>query len=163
MTVRCRTGSANQFFVVIFAAVVLVALLSLLLSGLGRRPGIGEAVDASGDAPANAAATDDLVVYCAAGLRPVVEKVAADYQDEYGVGVQLQYGGSNTLLNQIAVAKTGDVYIAGDESYTARAHNDGLVAETMSLAEMRPVVVVRKGNPLGIKSVDDLTRDDVVV
>ena len=39
-----------------------------------------------------------LVVYCAAGLKIPVEAVARDYELAYGVEVQLQFGGSNTLL-----------------------------------------------------------------
>ena len=39
-----------------------------------------------------------ILVYCAAGIKPVVEKVAKAYYEEYGVRVDLQYGGSGTLL-----------------------------------------------------------------
>ncbi len=44
--------------------------------------------------PANSPASEPLVVYCAAGLKPVVEAVAKDYEREQKVAVQLQYGGS---------------------------------------------------------------------
>src|SRR4051794_17055513 len=45
--------------------------------------------------------TRALVVYCAAGLRKPVEEAARDYKTQQGVEVQLQYGGSETLLSQI--------------------------------------------------------------
>src|SRR3954469_3930685 len=49
-----------------------------------------------------------LVVFCAAGLRKPVEEAARQYQEAHGVEVQLQYGGSETLLGQIAVSGRGD-------------------------------------------------------
>ena len=34
-----------------------------------------------------------LMFYCAAGMKPVVESVAQDYYKEYGVRIDIQYGG----------------------------------------------------------------------
>src|SRR5688500_3389915 len=52
-----------------------------------------------------------LVVFCAAGLRKPVEEAALAYQEAHGVEVQLQYGGSNTLLSQLAVTDRADLYL----------------------------------------------------
>lgn len=149
MSCQPRRGAARSFYVTLLAAGALCAVLSLMLAGLGQRPGIGD--DAN-----------ELFVYCAAGVRPAVVPIAADYEREYGVRVQLQYAGSNTLLNQIAVARTGDLYLAGDESYTDLAREKGLVVETIPLAVMRPVAIVKKGNPKGIVNASDLLRTDVI-
>ena len=46
---------------------------------------------------------DRLVMYCAAGARVPVELIAKQYEDEYAVAVELQYGGSGELLNQIEI------------------------------------------------------------
>src|SRR5688572_6144106 len=69
-----------------------------------------------GSTPAGAS---PLIVYCAAGIQPPVEAAARRYEEERRVPVQLQYGGSGTLLSSIQVARFGDVYIAADESYIA--------------------------------------------
>lgn len=103
----------------------------------------------------------NLQLYCAAGIRLPVEAIVAEYRKEYGVSVQIQYGGSNTLLSQIDVSTSGDLYLAADDSYTKLAQEKGLVRETLPLAVMRPVIAVKKGNPKGIKGIDDLLRDDV--
>jgi molybdenum ABC transporter molybdate-binding protein len=99
-----------------------------------------------------------LVVFCAAGLRKPVEQAARDYQDEYGVEVQLQYGGSDTLLGQIEVVPRGrvDLYVPADDSYVASGRSKDLLDESLPLAVMRPVLAVRKGNPKQIKSLDDV-------
>jgi len=51
--------------------------------------------------------------------------------------------------------------VAGDSSYMDLAREQGLLDETLPLAQMRPVIAVAKGNPRRIKSLDDLLRSDV--
>lgn len=106
-----------------------------------------------------------LQVYCAAGLRHPMEEIAANYEEEYGVAVELQFGGSNSLLNQIQVNKfdTSDLYLAADDFYTELAQEKGLAAESLPIAHMRPVITVRKDSQKNIESLEDLLRDDVSV
>jgi molybdate transport system substrate-binding protein len=102
-----------------------------------------------------------LVVYCAAGIKAPVEAAARDYQKAYGVEVQLQYGGSQTLLSGIEVARRGDLFIPGDDGYLTLAREKSLLAETLPLARMKPVLAVRKGNPHNLHTVADLVRNKV--
>lgn len=106
-------------------------------------------------------APEPLVLYCAAGLKLPVEEVVRDYQKEYGATVHVQYGGSGTLLSNLRVAKKGDLYLAGDESYLQTAASNHLVAEILPLAQLTPVIAVRKGNPKGVEDLDGLLRVDV--
>ena len=43
--------------------------------------------------------------------------VAQDYEKEFGVKINIIYGGSGTLLNNLLVAQKGDLYLAADYSY----------------------------------------------
>jgi molybdate transport system substrate-binding protein len=52
-------------------------------------------------------------------VNPPVAEVVKDYQDQLGVTVSVQYGGSGTLLSNFRVAQTGDLYLAADASYTS--------------------------------------------
>jgi molybdenum ABC transporter molybdate-binding protein len=72
------------------------------------------------------------------------------------VPVQLQYGGSQTLLAGIEVSRRGDLYLPADESYLDMARVKGLVAETIPLARMIPVLAVAPSNPKKIRSIEDL-------
>ena len=99
-----------------------------------------------------------LVVYCAAGLRLPVESAAKTYETAYGVRIQLQYGGSGTLLSNLRAAGRGDLFVAADESYLLTARSNALVEEIIPLAHMEPVVALPKGNPQDIRSLDDLLR-----
>ena len=102
-----------------------------------------------------------LLVYCAAGAKNPVAEVAARYEEEYDVRIELQYGGSGRLLSNLRVARTGDLYLAADTSYIRIAREQGLIEETVPLAKQKPVIAVRKGNPAGIRGVDDLLSEDV--
>ena len=107
--------------------------------------------------PPPAAAEGPILVYCAAGLRPPIEACLA----ASGQKADLSYGGSQTLLVNAEVSRRGDLFIPGDEGYLRLAREKGLLAETVPLARMRAVLAVRKGNPKGIRSLDDLAKPDL--
>ena len=113
--------------------------------------------------PSHGPRREALVVYCAAGLKPVVEAVAKDYEREQKTSVQLQYSGSGTLLSNLRVAQRGDVFIPADTSFIDLGNSNRLLAEVLPLARMSAVVVVAKGNPKNIRSIRDLLRDGVRV
>jgi ABC-type molybdate transport system substrate-binding protein len=133
-----------------FASLSLLAVVVLVVL-LWRTPRRGE----------SPVSKDPLVLYCAAGLQLPVEKVVTQYRQEFGVPVHLQYGGSGTLLSNLRVARKGDLYLAGDESYLITAASNHLVAEILALAQMAPVIAVPKGNPKGIQGLNDLLNHDV--
>jgi molybdate transport system substrate-binding protein len=113
--------------------------------------------------PAAAGRHKSLVLFCAAGVRAPVEAVAHEYEQTFGVQVQLQYGGSGTLLSNLRVTRTGDLFLAADASYIESARELGLLAEVIPLAHQRPVIAVAKGNPKKIRTLEDLQRGDVRV
>ncbi|MCO6047016.1 molybdate ABC transporter substrate-binding protein [Aeoliella sp. ICT_H6.2] len=108
-------------------------------------------------------ASSQLTLYSAASTRKPMEQIVEMYRTECGVSVQTQYGGSNTLLSQLEIARQGDLYLAADASYVAFATEKGLVEQVVPLARMTPVVAVPKGNPLGIRSFDDLLEHRVAL
>ena len=133
-TTRQRAGRAVPAVVLILGSLVVVSVLGwLLLSGNESTSDSSPMV--------NGAPVDELFVYCAAGMRYPMEEIASQYEREFGVNVQLQYGGSNTLLSQIKVADTGDLYLAGDASYIQQAVDAGLMNEVFDLANMKPVMM----------------------
>lgn len=106
-------------------------------------------------------AVKPLLVYCGAAMRAPVEAAAKAYEVETGTKVELQYGGSQTLLANAEVSGTGDLFIPGDDSYLRRAEEKKLLDETVPLGRMAVVLAVRKGNPKKIASLADLLRADV--
>lgn len=102
-----------------------------------------------------------LVFYCAAGIQIPVDQIVKEYENEYGVSVQVNYGGSGTLLSNLRVTQTGDLFLAADDSYIQLARELDLLEESIPLATMIPVIAVAKGNPKKIHGIQDLMRDDV--
>lgn len=108
-----------------------------------------------------ARADETLRVYSAAGLKRPVEAIAEAYRDQYGVRIELQFAGSGTLLNNMRIARRGDLYVAAEWSYMLKAREQGLVREAIPVAVQTPVIAVREGNPKDIRSMDDVLRSDV--
>jgi len=127
-----RRGAINPVLVTFLAGVAAVVALVLLLPG-GNRPG------RSGE-------NKPLTMLVAAGIRTPVEQILQQYEQEYGVAVQVQYGGSNMLLNHLKVDKfqEPDLYLAADAFYTQTAVDQGLAAEVFPVAVQEPVVAWRK-------------------
>ncbi|MEE3365758.1 MAG: molybdate ABC transporter substrate-binding protein, partial [Planctomycetota bacterium] len=147
-------GAISKHALLAVVGLAVLIGLGLMLSGMGRQQLAGPAsVDGQPQA--------SLTFFCAAGIRQPVEAVAKAYLEEYGVRINLDYGGSNTLLSRIETARTGDLYLAADESYIKTAREKGLVAESIPLARMKPVIAVAEGNPKNIKTIEDLLRKDV--
>jgi molybdenum ABC transporter molybdate-binding protein len=143
-------------------AVMLVslALLVALLVSLVRSP----KVPPKNENPAKV--IEPLIVYCAASNKSVLEAIRGDYERDYKVPLQIQYGASQTLLASLEVSATGDLYLPADDSYLELARERKLLSSDSAvfpLATMRGVVAVAKGNPKRIVGLDDLLRDDVRV
>ena len=102
--------------------------------------------------------------YCAAGMKKPVAEIIAAYEKEFpGHKVEVTYGGSGTLLAKIKAQRDGDLYLAADISFIDLARKNDLAAESIPVARIRPVIVVKEGNPKKIVTVDDLMREDVRV
>jgi len=102
-----------------------------------------------------------VMVYCAASNQAVMEAVKADYEEETGYKLEIQYGPSQTLLSSIEVSGAGDLYLPADDSYLTMAREKGLLAEQLPIARQQGVVVVKKGNPNSIRSFNDLLHDEL--
>lgn len=137
---------ARPVAVMVGSLVVMGVLVAALLSG-SKGGGISKA-------------QSPLVVYCAASNKSVLEAIRKDYEAAYGVSLQVQYGPSQTLLAALEVSGTGDLYLPADDSYLKLARKRELLSDEVPLAQMRAVLVVPKGNPKGIKSLQEILEGD---
>lgn len=144
-----RRGNVNSFYLLLVCGFASLVVLGWMLWSMGKT------------VPSADQTRGGLMVYCAAGQRLVVEKIAADYKREYGEDIQIQAGGSQSLLAQIELTKMGDLFLAADDQFIHLASKKGLIEETMPVASQVPVIVVRRGNPKQIKKIQDLLRSDV--
>ncbi|ETA69183.1 molybdenum ABC transporter, periplasmic molybdate-binding protein [Methanolobus tindarius DSM 2278] len=106
---------------------------------------------------------ETLLVYCGAGMRKPMDEIGVLFEEEYGVPVQYNYAGSNTLLTQIELTGEGDVYMPGATYYFEVAAEKGFVDNSSNVAYHVPVIITPLDNPANIDSLDDLANDDVSV
>lgn len=113
--------------------------------------------------PTNTEASKNLKVYCAIGVKVPFENAAKEFEKLYSVKISAEFKGSGHLVGPIKLNPVGDLFIAADSSYTTILKEVDIVKETLPLAEMHPVIAVQKGNPKGIKSLEDLKRSEIKV
>ncbi len=94
-------------------------------------------------APAEAAGTEPLVVYCAEAMRVPIEACARDYERDVGQKVYLHFGPSQAILANLQVTRQGDLFLPADDSYIELARGKELVASVIPLARLTAVVVLR--------------------
>ncbi len=107
--------------------------------------------------------TKSLLVYCGAGMRKPMDEIGSLFFEEYGISVNYNYAGSNTLLAQMELVWKGDVYMPGATYYFDIAKEKGITDYEQRIAYHVPVIAVPKGNPAGITSLEDLTKPGVTV
>lgn len=147
MTNRSRRGALSPPLLAFLGSIALLGVLIGMLVMDGRR--------------SSGRGTMPLVVYCAGGLKAPVEIIAREYGEAYEVEVQVRYGGSQDLLSGITLARVGDLYIPGDESYLDLAREKDLLAEVLPVARFAPSLAVPRGNPKTIRTLADLQRNGV--
>ncbi len=107
-----------------------------------------------------ALSADSLLVYAGAASKPPTEETAKIYEQKTGIKVELVFGGSGYMLSQMKLAKQGDIYFPGSSDYMEIAKRDGDVFADSEqiIVYLVPAINVTKGNPLGIRTLRDLTK-----
>lgn len=104
-----------------------------------------------------------LVVYSGAGLKKPMEELAKTFEKENGVKIEYIFAGSTQLLSQLEISGKGDVFIVGSKVAYNSAKEKNLVGESKEVAYHTPTIIVKKGNPKNIKSLEDLQKESIKV
>ena len=110
--------------------------------------------------PEQKTAPDDLIVYCAAGIRKPVEEAVKAYQDEFGVKIALDYDSSGALEGKLQLdvdnnKSRADLYIPADLSFANRAMQKGLTKESIQLASFNLVLASNPSANLKFTTLDE--------
>lgn len=95
-----------------------------------------------------------LMIFCGAGMKDPFEKIAQQFKERTGCDVQVTYANAAQIQTQINTAEEGDFFIAGSKEEVEPVK--ALVESSKDLVKHIPVLVVAKGNPLGITGPSDL-------
>jgi molybdate transport system substrate-binding protein len=106
-----------------------------------------------------------LAVFAGSASKPPLDEAAQAFTKSTGINVFCTYGGSGTVLSQMKLSKTGDIYIPGSPDYVSIAERDKAidVKSTKIVGYLIPVIAVQHGNPKNIQSLADLTKPGIKV
>ena len=100
---------------------------------------------------------EEIEVLAGGSFRPPMEKLAALFEQETGVRATLVFGQSEDLLPHVKMHSQGDVYATHDP-YAQYTEEAGALLRCVVVGHVAPVLVVAKGNPKDVGSIEDLTR-----
>lgn len=114
--------------------------------------------------PPSTAERVTLYMYCGAGIRPFMDAAVDAYNEvRPNVRIDVGYAGSGCLLSQLMFARRGDLYMPGEDFYLDQAKDRGFIFEDELVGYFELVLLVQKGNPKAIESLQDLTRPGLKV
>jgi len=124
---------------------------------------IGAVIGALITAPlylAPATPSKSITVFAGAAAAPVYDEAAKLFKDKYGVKVEFRLGGSGSVLSAMKIAKTGDLFIPGSPEFLLEAAKSNILdkGSVKKLAYLVPAIIVQKGNPHNITSLEDLSK-----
>ncbi len=106
--------------------------------------------------------TTELVVLCGSSFVPPTDQLCSEFKAQAGIETVRTVGGSEDLLPHVKAKIKGDIFITHDP-YLDYTSNADALEDDVQVGFVAPVLVVQKGNPKGIKSIEDLTRDGLKV
>jgi len=115
--------------------------------------------------PNTQSSSEGILIFAGSASKPPTEEVVRVFQEKTGIHVDVIFGGSGFVLSQMKLAKKGDLYFPGSSDFMEKAKKEALVfPESEKLVVyLVPSINVQKGNPKGIHSLKDLTRDGIRV
>jgi molybdate transport system substrate-binding protein len=103
----------------------------------------------------------ELAIFAGSMLRPAIDATLRAFEVREGVRVTTVYNGCGILVAQMKAGQTPDAYFACDKEFMNQVED--LFPNPIDVSQNELVILVQKGNPLGIRSLKDLTRPGVRV
>jgi molybdate transport system substrate-binding protein len=111
------------------------------------------------------AVNKEITVFAGSASKPPLDEAAKIFEKQTGIKVYITYGGSGTVLSQMELSKSGDVYIPGSPDFMIKAETKKIIdpATTKIIAYLIPAIAVQHGNPSHIASLSDLAKPGIKV
>lgn len=106
-----------------------------------------------------------ITAFCGSASKPAMQEAAQAFEEKTGIKVYLNFSGSGTMLSQMKLSRSGDLYIPGSPDYMVMAEKDGVVKpESVEIISyLVPAILVQYGNPKKIQSLSDLAKPGIKV
>ena len=144
------------------ALVAAVGLGTLVLTGCGGQSGGSNAAASSPEAGAGGG-DKTLRVSAAASLTQSFDQLSNEFEKDHpGVDVDVNYGGSSGLVQQLTEGAPADVFASADQKNMTKLTDADLAqGEPKIFATNVLTLVVPKDNPAGIRSIQDVLGKNV--
>lgn len=109
--------------------------------------------------------TEAISCFCGSAGKPPLEESARRFHETTAIPINLTFGGSGQVLSQMIISKKGDIFIPGSSDYMEKAIKRKVVIEgsVQTIAYLIPSILVSKGNPHHINSLEDLTKNGISI
>ncbi len=104
-----------------------------------------------------------LTVLCGSSMTEPMQVLVKQFEKETGIPTELTLGGCETLFPALELGAPADLFIGHTPFEDMLKDKDLRQDELAQLGKIKPSIVVAKGNPKGINSLKDMTRDGVRV
>jgi molybdenum ABC transporter molybdate-binding protein len=133
---------------------VLPALLVLLLAA----GGIGYGMAGKSNGPPQA----KMVAFVAANATDPFNKIIAVFEASHPeVNLEATFAGTQVLRTQLEQGAKADLFLSADMAHIEAVKQEGLVDKYVPVSQNHEIIVVPKGNPSDIHSLEDLGRKKV--
>lgn len=106
-----------------------------------------------------------ITAFCGSASKPAIEEAAKIFEERTGIKVYLNFSGSGTVLSQMKLSRSGDLYIPGSPDYMVKAEDEDIVEpeSVKIISYLIPAILVQHGNPKNIQTLSDLARPGIKV
>lgn len=105
--------------------------------------------------------TPEFKLFSGAMLRPAIEETIKQFEQREGVHITRVYDGCGLLVAEMKAGARPDAYFSCERSFMSKVSDLYVDDEDISLNRL--MILVKKGNPLGIKTLADLGRPELRV
>jgi len=146
-------------------SLLLLAVAFLVVAGCGSPDtpvAPGTTSSESAEKPEDVTTDSQLLILCGSSFRRPMEKLVEMYQEETGKELALSFGGSEDHWPHVELKAKGDFYVTHSPFMQKTADADSLLRE-VPVGFNAPVLVVAKGNPKKVESIEGLTAEGLRV
>jgi len=118
-----------------------------------------------GTVPSGQSEASSVTVFAASSLTQAFEAMAIEIEEgSPDTAIRFNFGSSSDLATQLEQGARADVYASADEANMTKVVDAGLVeGEPSVLVKNKLEIIVRAGNPEGIRSLEDLADSELVL
>lgn len=104
----------------------------------------------------------ELRVLCGSSMAAPAQDLCRLFKEQQGTEVLVDLGGSETLLPRVLTGAPADIFICHDP-FEQKVKEAGRWTGSARLGQLKPVLLVRPGNPARIQSLRDLTNRNLKI